>query len=199
MGHRRDHLPDQILRRRAEVELWVAHQLAAEGRLFSRTLAPPCGTAYDVLSEALNRPLLHGGPAKRLREDVAYVVERRRAALSIHETTGVIEPKGRWLLFLPDAADFCAIAHDPGFVDEADAPAWDLWVCWCREARPMARPDEIPATVLVSWVPEGLAARYDHATKCSPCSTVVWADHGDITEFRGHDYFARLVRDWFVC
>ncbi|MEZ6235764.1 MAG: hypothetical protein R3B68_16395 [Phycisphaerales bacterium] len=180
-------LSEEALRRREEVEWWVARQMWAHGHLFSNEIAPPCGTPYSVLSAAMERGRLDFGTPEfeqLFGSACDHVVRERRARVeSAAASTRAHEPsRGRWLLFQPNRADFCQLAHDPGFVDESDAPAWDLWVCWTT--RPTGG-------VLVSWVPEALVDRFNAATLCSPCDTVAWADEDAL----GAEFVSRLLRE----
>lgn len=176
---------EDIFRLQIEIELWVAHRIGQGLALFSDELSPPCGTPYSVLSAAMARDQTDFHVPEIIqpfRAGCAHLVLQRRLLLRSMPDWPIRTPRGRWLLYSPDWVDFCQLAHDPGFIDESDAPAWDLWACWGTQ------------NILVSWIPDALVERYNTAMLLSPCGTVCWDDEEHIVRMHGRDFAMNLLR-----
>jgi hypothetical protein len=124
-------------------------------------LRPPRGSMFESLTST---PGLGPLADELLRSACAHVAHARRTMLSTLPEAPLSH--GRWITFSPDWADFVQLAHDPGFIDESDAPGWCLWICAARSPRPS--PD------LLSWVPRPLIDRFETATHLSSAGALHW-------------------------
>ncbi len=171
-------LPSAWLQARKEVDRWVQRSLSDRACLFTTDIAPSTGSLFDVLSRAhregtwctAKSPL-----SKACEEACRQVVGGRARLLGEAQPGRRSSCKGRWIAFDPGMADFCGLAADPGFVDEADAPAWDLWIAWCDGTGL-----SVSSPRLISWVPVGLVRRYEKAVECSVLGALFWVTDSEL-------------------
>lgn len=115
---------------------------------------------------------------------VADVADRRAASLRASGQYPLdIRPEsgaGRILAFNPDFSlfDGAAEAASDGFIDWANIPAWDTWICYVVEPEPVLQPlSNSWSSYLLSWVPPELVAAVDDAIDVNPEQCVLWAKH----------------------
>src|SRR5262245_40255411 len=109
-------------RRKGEVDAWARWRLGRGLTLFAQEISPTDGSVFEMMSPGC------AVSAEAMRRATEEVSGLRRTAVEPLGLSAALHLEGRWALFIPDAALFCQLAFDPGFVDEAAAPAWDLWV-----------------------------------------------------------------------
>jgi hypothetical protein len=160
---------DERERRKGEVDAWVRWRLEGGLKLFAGETKPACGSMFELLTLDLRTATTSG----QIRGGIEDASKRRRAMVEMQRLSPVTPLDGRWALFIPDAALYCQLAHDPGFVDEAAAPAWDLWV-------DVIEVDAWDGPLLLNWVPEPLLERIDQARTLCSAGELSWADSGEM-------------------
>src|SRR5436190_8719501 len=91
--------------------------------IYSADLRPSSGSAHDLLRRhAGDRDL-----AEAYRVACAEVAAKRRQVVAELGLMLSTDLPGRWVLFRASCADYCQLALEARFIDEADAPGWDVW------------------------------------------------------------------------
>jgi hypothetical protein len=148
--------------RQREVDAWVRWRLSQKLDLCSAETRPSCGSAFELME----RYGLHS--AQGLGAGCEEASRLRREAVATRSLSPIQPLDGRWAVFEPDCADFCALAQVEGFIDSADAPGWDVWV-ECLEL-------DVCDQVLLMWIPRPLVDKIDEGTKLSVLGALSWAD-----------------------
>jgi len=153
----------ELEERKRNIDAWVRWRLARGLDLFASETRPACGTMFELVApfEPGLGPKMHAGC-----EETSAL---RHATVRERGLSSVLPLEGRWVLFIPDAALFCQLAHDPGFIDEAAGPGWDLWA-------DVVEVDAWDGPLLLSWVPKPLVSRIDEGTKLCSAGEMSWAD-----------------------
>jgi hypothetical protein len=156
----------ELFRRRDEADAFTRFQASQGLDVMTSGLRPQMGSMFDKLTTV---PVTGLPPQmnEALTTACADIAERRRELMLGFGITPSEAVGGRWITFSAQWTDYVQLAHTPGFIDESDAPGWDLWIC--SIGRDSADPS------LLSWVPEVLTPRFEEAIQLSTCSALHWS------------------------
>lgn len=147
-------------------------RLADDGSpLFSGELRPRV-TIASIMTNSPAWPHLNATDVQRMRDVVGEVCRHRRQHLDASRSTSCTTIDTKRLVFYPNYADFIGLAAESGVVDEADVPAWDLWIATAvHEAQ----------FCIVSYVPPWLREMADHAVSLSTTCDLVWCNADELS------------------
>jgi hypothetical protein len=156
----------ELFRRRDEVDAFTRFQASRGLDVMTPGLRPSMGTMFEKLTTV---PVTQfpSQMNEALRTSCMEVAERRRELLRAFGIGTTAPLGGRWITFSAQWTDYVQLAHAAGFIDESDAPGWDLWVC------SIGINSEEPT--LLSWVPESLKHQFHEATGLSSAGALHWS------------------------
>jgi DNA-binding transcriptional LysR family regulator len=161
-------------RRLAETIAWCAGRSSAvdpQGSLRTPSLQPLAFGDYTQ-------------PLEERQAIVDAVVEKRAKLLRVEnrypDASADALAGGRLLICAPDESVWDAVSESEsdGFFDEVDIPAWDTWLCYCREPHSPAAIDPF-YDYLVNWVPPQFVDRVEAGILVNPVQCILWATELD--------------------
>ena len=174
----------QLARRIAEIDGWVQWSKSGDQQCRSPALADN-KAIDDFFADALPQ-FAQNSPAPwiELNQLVERVSQHRSQLVSQHDISRTDTASGKALLYDPSSVlSFEMACNEPGsIIDRFDCPGWDTWLFCHIDSESQDRKDSQRkgvSNVLVSWIPQDLVPRVEHARLLTVSQPLVWLRDSD--------------------